>query len=315
MTVNESCLTLCNPINCSLPGSSIPGFLQARTLEWVAIPFPRGSFLPRDWTQVSCIAGRATREAHLKYKPVKIILWWLDIKFLLKRKKAQTKYLSVNKWKYYSQIHKQILYLEIYWRRDEKETTEDEMFGWHHRLNGHELEWTLGVGDGQGGLACCSPWGRKELDTTEGLNWTELWSPCSELRSPGRTILCVCVYFYRPQGRWMKTSLWPWQAQMLPRFSICILAREEYPWALTATWWSGIQMLSRSSLPRTTSRYGLSGWAWSRVGNMGGEQGQERCEFVVIQGHWARMCCDNQSSWIPRDIKAQQFISHFCFAK
>ena len=181
MTVNESCLTLCNPINCSLPGSSIPGFLQARTLEWVAIPFPRGSFLPRDWTQVSCIAGRATREAHLKYKPVKIILWWLDIKFLLKRKKAQTKYLSVNKWKYYSQIHKQILYLEIYWRRDEKETTEDEMFGWHHRLNGHELEWTLGVGDGQGGLACCSPWGRKELDTTERLNWTELnWTELNQ---------------------------------------------------------------------------------------------------------------------------------------
>ena len=113
----------------------------------------------------------------------------------------------------------------------------------------------------------------------------------------------------------MKTSLWPWQAQMLPRFSICILAREEYPWALTVTWWSGIQMLSRSSLPRTTSRYGLSGWAWSRLGNMGGEQGQERCEFVVSQGNGARMCCNNQSSWIPRDIKPQQFISHFCFAK
>ena len=49
-------------------------------------------------------------------------------------------------------------------------TTEDEMVGWHHRLNGHEFEWTPGVGDGQGGLACCSPWGHKELDTTE-LNW------------------------------------------------------------------------------------------------------------------------------------------------
>ena len=43
------------------------------------------------------------------------------------------------------------------------------MIGWHHRLNGHELEQTLGVGDGQGSLACCSPWGQK-VDTTEGLN-------------------------------------------------------------------------------------------------------------------------------------------------
>ena len=45
--------------------------------------------------------------------------------------------------------------------------------GWHHRLNGHEFESTLGVGEGQGGLACCSPWGHKESDTTEQLNWTE----------------------------------------------------------------------------------------------------------------------------------------------
>ena len=48
--------------------------------------------------------------------------------------------------------------------------TEDEMVEWHHRLNGHEFEQTLGVGDGQGSLACCSPWGRKESDTTEQLN-------------------------------------------------------------------------------------------------------------------------------------------------
>ena len=51
------------------------------------------------------------------------------------------------------------------WRR--KGTTEDEMVGWHHRLNGHGFGWTPGVGDGQGGLACCSSWGHKELDTTE----------------------------------------------------------------------------------------------------------------------------------------------------
>ena len=59
------------------------------------------------------------------------------------------------------------------WRQEEKGTTEDEIVGWHHWLNGHEFEQALGVGDGQGGLACCSPWGRKELDMTEQLNWTE----------------------------------------------------------------------------------------------------------------------------------------------
>jgi len=48
--------------------------------------------------------------------------------------------------------------------------TEDEMVGWHHRLNGHEFEQTAGDSEGQGSLACCSPWGHKELDTTEQLN-------------------------------------------------------------------------------------------------------------------------------------------------
>ena len=59
------------------------------------------------------------------------------------------------------------------WGQEEKGTTEDKMAGWYHRLNGHEFEWTPGVGDGQGGLACCDSWGRKESDTTEWLNWTE----------------------------------------------------------------------------------------------------------------------------------------------
>ena len=60
------------------------------------------------------------------------------------------------------------------WGQEEKGTTEDEMVGWHHRLNGHGFGWTLGVGDGQGGLECCGSWGCKESDTTEWLNWTEL---------------------------------------------------------------------------------------------------------------------------------------------
>ena len=58
------------------------------------------------------------------------------------------------------------------WGQEEKGTTEDKMAGWHHRLDGRESEWTPGVGDGQGRLACCDSWGSKELDTTERLNWT-----------------------------------------------------------------------------------------------------------------------------------------------
>ena len=60
------------------------------------------------------------------------------------------------------------------WRQEEKGTTEDEMVGWHHWLYGHEFEQAPGVGDGQGNLVCCSPWGCKESDTTKRLNWTEL---------------------------------------------------------------------------------------------------------------------------------------------
>ena len=61
------------------------------------------------------------------------------------------------------------------WRQEEKGITEDETVGWHHWLDGHEFEQALGLGDGQGGLACCSPWGRKESDTTEWRNWTECY--------------------------------------------------------------------------------------------------------------------------------------------
>ena len=77
------------------------------------------------------------------------------------------------------------------WGKEEKGMTEDEMAGWHHWLDGHEFEWTPEVGDGQGGLVCCDSWGRKELDTTEWLNWTEymyhsVWDVAS-----GRSNACV----------------------------------------------------------------------------------------------------------------------------
>ena len=74
------------------------------------------------------------------------------------------------------------------WGQEEKGMTEDEMAGWHHQLDGCEFEWTSGVGDGQGSLACCDSWGRKESDTTEQLNWTE--------RVGKRERLCACFVIF-----------------------------------------------------------------------------------------------------------------------
>ena len=65
-------------------------------------------------------------------------------------------------------------------RQEEKGTTEDEMVGWHHRLDGHEFEQASGVGDGQGSRVCCSPWGFKELDMTEQLNWIDTFISLKE---------------------------------------------------------------------------------------------------------------------------------------
>ena len=78
------------------------------------------------------------------------------------------------------------------WGQEKKRTTEDVMAGWHHRLNGREFEWSRGIGDGQGGLACCDSWGRKELDTTEQLNWTQLNLTDVEKEQASAFFPCVC---------------------------------------------------------------------------------------------------------------------------
>ena len=84
------------------------------------------------------------------------------------------------------------------WRQEEKGTTEDEMVRWHHQLNGHGFGWTLGVGDRQRGLACCSSWGHKESDTTERLNWTErdagIWWQCKSTSIKGNQYEIPCTY-------------------------------------------------------------------------------------------------------------------------
>ena len=90
--------------------------------------------------------------------------------------------------------------------QEEKGTTEDEMAGWHHRLNGRESEWTPGVGDGQGGLACCNSWGRKKSDTTERLNWTELNEGIQVVNHMN------CCWSTQIQEIWQRSVLWScWQ--------------------------------------------------------------------------------------------------------
>ena len=83
------------------------------------------------------------------------------------------------------------------WGQEKKGMTEDEMAGWHHWLDGCEFEWTLGVGDGQGGLACCDSWGRKKSDTTERLNWTK-WRKSDLSVTVCEESLCLCVKWKRP---------------------------------------------------------------------------------------------------------------------
>ena len=120
------------------------------------------------------------------------------------------------------------------WRQEGKGMTEDEMVGWHHRLNGHEFEYTPGVGDGQGGLACCSPWGRKESDTTEQLNWTEGWDELQPRHLPA----------VMETAGWLPTSILSFSLRKCSflvffLFFVSFLARQE---------WLRIKATSSSSL-------------------------------------------------------------------
>ena len=91
--------------------------------------------------------------------------------------------------------------------QEEKGMTEHEMAGWHHGLDGHESEWAPGDGDGQGGLACCDSWGRKELDTTECLNWTELVAHSNLNKYKHQKMMSTMVMMMTSSGHHPK-NLW-----------------------------------------------------------------------------------------------------------
>ena len=90
------------------------------------------------------------------------------------------------------------------WRQDEKGMAEDEMVGWHHRLNGCEFEQALGGGDGQWSLACCSPWIHKELDMTEQVNWTE----CKKEKKKKNSIIHMCKRHTQLLSKYLSYFSW-----------------------------------------------------------------------------------------------------------
>ena len=153
--VTQSCPTLCNPMD-----YTVHGILQARILEW------NWCF----WTMIlektleSPLDCKGIQSVHPKGNQSWIFIGMTDAE-------AETPILwppdAKNRliWKDPDAWNG--------WRLEEKGMTEDEMVGWHHWHDGHEFEQTPGVGDGQGSLACCSPWGCKESNMTERLNWTE----------------------------------------------------------------------------------------------------------------------------------------------
>ena len=160
--VSQSCPTLCDPTDCSPPGFSVHGILQARIPEWVAISFSRGSSWPRDWTRVTHIADRlfsawAIREDLPIPGDHHYPLCFHE--FVLLDSTCKSRITG----KQHPDAGKD-------WGQEERRVTDNEMLGWHQWLGGHEFEQTPGDGEGQGSLACCSPWGHKESDMTYPLN-------------------------------------------------------------------------------------------------------------------------------------------------
>ena len=115
------------------------------------------------------------------------------------------------------------------WGQEEKGMTEDEMAGWHHWLDGRESEWTPGVGDGQAGLVCCDSWGRKESDTTEQMNWTELNDEKASLHSSlkeGHSLALIWrVYHVKAQAGWSRS----WNQDCLEKYQQIQICRWYHP--------------------------------------------------------------------------------------
>ena len=129
------------------------------------------------------------------------------------------------------------------WGQKEKGITEDEMAGWHHWLAGPESEWTPGVGDGQGGLACCDSWGRKESDMTEQLNWTELTQVRYTNRMlPFQTDRFLLTY-YKMKKPYMPNNFKKASKSMLFKLQVMTPL-----WIMKSTWWVITGIFTRQNI-------------------------------------------------------------------
>ena len=157
--VAQLCSTLSDPMDCSLPGSSIHGIFQARVLEWGAIAFSQEytEIYKKDLHDPDNCDGMIT---HLEPDILQC-----EVKWALGS-------ITTNKASGGDGIPAELFLPDAgkLWKQEEKGTTEDEMVGWYHWLNGHKFEQTPGDSEGQGSLVCCSLWDCKELDMTEQLN-------------------------------------------------------------------------------------------------------------------------------------------------
>ena len=166
------------------------------------------------------------------------------------------------------------------WRQEEKGTTEDEMVGWHHRLDGHEFEQAPGAGDGRGNLVCCSSWHCKQSETTEQLNWTKGWRMyliCTglEYQVPGT---CGVLYILHI------LSHSTWQPQRSPTIIMSILqVRKEIPrkWAMEQRFES---RYSKIENPHST----VGGWSGG-----GGKPELKLNPFRAIHGSLAQWWDEN----------------------
>ena len=126
------------------------------------------------------------------------------------------------------------------WKQKEKGTTDDETVGPHHQLNGREFEQVPEVGDGQEGLACCSPWGHKEWDMTEQPNWTE--QKAINKSFPGGLAVKNMPTNAGDAGSIPGSGRFPWKRKWKPT---PVFLPEEIPWT-EGGWWATVQGLQRS---------------------------------------------------------------------
>ena len=166
-SVARSCGILCYPMDCSTPGLPVPHLLKFAQVHvhWISDDFqPFILCHPLLLLPILNTMKLTNYSRHNEFSMLNELVLWEVLSTTPVLKLPHVKSWLTGKD---SDARRD-------WGQEEKGTTEDEMAGWHHRLNGCEFEWTPGVGDGQGGLACCNSWGRKESDMTEQLNWTEL---------------------------------------------------------------------------------------------------------------------------------------------